>query len=315
MAKKKIQPAELAMSFNIPAATASNPTYIDLAQCLSAVNRRLYHQGKCYYVSRVTYINVGGGSLGLATLPDNWITSNAFVKSKALWNTMNKGVLKDNPSVKGKWADYKVFFDAAHYNGGVTSAGPTLNLVPFDAASPGNSVSLGEWYMGRFVSPQHDVDPATGVELPADEYYAHMLGDDVGSAGSYASVGVIKGYAETRARVQVAPDVPAGMQTNWMTELSDLGGQDPELANVIEDANDNPPYDRDDYVGGDTNFNGGVFQSTLVTNTTLVQDKDLGFKVPLGLIKVIHNSQSAGGLIIHLTPGHYKGVMATEVKQ
>jgi len=313
MAMKKMQPAEITLGFNLAAATASSPMYIDLAQCLSAVNRRLYHQGKCYYISRVTYINSGGGTLGLATLPDNWITANAHVKAKALFDQMNKNVLQDNPSIRGKWADFKVFFDTAHYTGGFTSAGPTLNILPVDAAS--NAVSAGEWYMSTFVSPQHDVDPATGVELAADEYKGHMLGDDSGSPGAYGSVGIIKGYAETRARVQIAPDVPAGMQTNWMTELTDLGGQDPELANVLEDANDNPPYDRDDYVGGDTNFNGGVFQSTLVTNATIVQDKDLGFKVPLGLIKVVHNSQSVGGLIIHLAPGNYKGVMATEVKQ
>ena len=311
---KKMQPAELALSFNLAAASASNPTYIDLAQCLSAVNRRLYHQGKCYYISRVTYINVGGGTVGLATLPDNWVTSNAWVKARALWNTMNKGVLKDNPSVKGKWADFKVFMDKQHFEDGtVSSSGTTLNLLPVDAASV--AIKANEWYYGRYVEPQHDVVQATGVEKPADEYYCHMMGADSGSAGSYASVGIIKGYETTRARVQVAPDVPTGMQDNWMTALSDLGGQDPELANVLEDANDNPPYDIDEYPGGVSNFNGGVFQSTMATNATLVQDKDLGFKVPLGLIKVVHNSSAAGALILHLTPGHYKGVMATEVKQ
>lgn len=315
MPKKGLQPAETALSFNIPASiTPSAPAYIDLAQCLSAVNRRLYSQGKDYYISRIVYSNAGGGSFGLVTLPDTWVTANAWVKAKALWHTMNKGVLKDNPSVQGKWADFKVFMDKDHYEDGtVSSTGTTINLLPVDASNTG--VRTGEWYYGRYVEPQHDVVQATGVEKPADEYYCHMMGDDSGSAGAYNSVAIIKGYATTRARVQVAPDVPTGMQDNWMTALSDLGGQDPELANVLEDANDNPPYDIDDYVGGDSNFAGGSFQSLMTATVTNPVDKEVGFRVPLGLLKIINNSSSTGFVTLYLTPGHYKGVLASEVKQ
>jgi hypothetical protein len=313
MARKKMQPAEVVLNFSLAAGTASDLKYIDLAQCESFVNRRLYPQGHNYYISRVTFINATGGSCSIATLPDTWVTANAWVKAKALWNTMNKGVLADNPSIKGKWADFKVFFDKVHYDGGYTSAGPTLNILPIDMANA--EIEPGEWYMSTYVSPQHDVNAGTGVELPADEYKAHMLGPDSGAAGSRGSAGIIAGYEATRARVQIAPDVPADMQTNWMTELSDLGGQDPELANVLEDANDNPPYDLDEYPGGATNFIGGVPQTALVTSTSLVVEKDIGFKVPLGLLKVMHVSQGTGNLIIHLTPGHHKGVMCTEVKQ
>jgi hypothetical protein len=141
-----------------------------------------------------------------------------------------------------------------------------------------------------------------------------MMGDDSGSAGAYNSVGIIKGYETTRARVQIAPDVPTNMQDNWMTQLSDLGGQDPELANVLEDANDNPPYDIDEYPGGASNFNLGVTQSFMVTTSSLAVDKDLGFKVPLGLMKLQFQGAQAT-LMVHLVPGHYKGLMTTEVKQ
>ncbi len=306
-----MQPAELSYSFTIPANSGSPATkYIDIAQVASAVNRRLYEQGKCYYVSRLTLVSGGASTVALATLPDNWVTANAHTKAKALWNQMNQSVLDDNPSVKGKWSDFKVFFDSAHFSGGFTSAGPTDNLLPL---SGGSEVKPGEWYMSTFVSPQHNVDGA-GVELPADEYKAHMLGADVGAAGSRSSAGIIAGYEETRARVQIAPDVPADMQTNWMTELTDFGGQDPELANVIEDANDNPPYDLDEYPGGAGNFNLGVTQSFLITTTSLASDKDIGFKAPLGLMKVQYQG-AAATLIIHLAPGNYKGLMATEVKQ
>ena len=313
MAKSKMQPAEVAMTFEVPSGSPGI-TYIDIPQCLSAINRRLYAQGKCYYLSRVSYWNPSGGVLALSTLPDNWVTANAWVKARALWNTMNKGVLHDNPSIQGKWADFKVFMDKGHYEDGtVSSAGTTLNLLPTDATN--TAIKANEWYYGRYVEPQHDVVQATGVEKDADEYYCHMMGPDSGSAGAYNSVGIIKGYETTRARVQIAPDVPTGMQDNWMTALSDLGGQDPELANVLEDANDNPPYDLDEYPGGGTNWIGGAPQSYLITTTSLQVDKDLGFKVPLGLLKLNHASSVAATLTLHLVPGTYKGVMASEVKQ
>ncbi len=311
MAGKKMQPAELSYTFSIPASSGVSTKYIDTAQIASAVNRRLYEQSKCYYVSRVTLVASAATTVGISTLPDTWVTANAHTKAKALWNTMNKGVLKDNPSVKGKWADFKVFFDKDHYDGGYTSAGPTLNMFPVSGST---EVKPGEWYMSTYVSPQHDVNPADGVELPADEYKAHMLDADSGAAGSRGSAGIIAGYEATRARVQIAPDVPTDMQINWMTELSDLGGQDPELANVIEDANDNPPYDLDEYPGGATNFNDGVLQTFLITTSSLNSDKDIGFKVPLGLMKLNYQG-AAATLTIHLTPGHYKGLYTTEVKQ
>ena len=93
-----------------------------------------------------------------------------------------------------------------------------------------------------------------------------------------------------------------------------------ELANVIEDANDNPPYDLDEYPGGATNFVNGVTQSYLICTASLLQDKDIGFKAPLGLIKVsssITGDGSANGfyLTLHLVPGNYKGLHTTDVKQ
>ena len=64
MPRKGIQPAELAYNFILPASTGVATNYIDLAQCASAVNRRLYAQGKNYYVSRIV----------LAALDRDWET-------------------------------------------------------------------------------------------------------------------------------------------------------------------------------------------------------------------------------------------------
>jgi hypothetical protein len=316
-------PTECERTFAFAITDSNTANFIDLAQCLSAVNRRLYRQGKCYYIQKIQWLSASSltgtntsSKVSLMTVPYNWVSRNAWVKAFNLWKQMNKNVLDDNKSVQGKWADFKVMFDTDHYAGGVDSAGPTLNMLPFDGSSA--TVDPGEWYMGRYVSPQHDVNPTTGEPLDADEYYCHMLGADQGSQGAYGSVGIINGYQDTRARVQVAPDVPATMSTNWMTELTDLGGQDPELADIIEDANDAPPYDLDEYPGGATNFNGGVIQTQMICTVNNQIEKDIGFPVPFGLLKInrsLVNDDNGGVLLITLAPGKYHGVMATEVKQ
>ncbi len=321
----KIQPAQTTLTF-IDSVENLNNKYIDIAQCLSFVNRRQYEQGKCYYVESVKIgLNTAIADTGiigtaLATIPDTWVTANAWVKAKALWDSMNEKVLEDNPSVQGKWAQFITFMDVAHQNGGSGTAGPNLNLFPKDTG--GNAINTGEWAVSEYVFPQHTVNTTTGAPLAADEATCHMLGDDDGdvTAGTLASGGIIASYQDTRARVQIAPDVPADMSISWMTLLTDDGSQEPELADVIEAANDEPPYDRDDYVGGSANWSLPVNAMTSIIGLYSPEDTVMGFKVPLGLIKVFCNesvSTNNPSMLIELklAKGHYKGVAATAVRQ
>lgn len=308
-----------------------NGKYIDLAQCLSFVNRRKMEQGKVYFLESVkisfnSYAEDSIVGFSLSTIPDTWITRNAWVKAKALWDEMNQKVLEDNPSTQGKWAQFIGFMDVAHQNGGSGTAGPTDNLLPVD--SGGNTINTGEWAVSEYVFPQHIVDVVGAVGTPkaADEATWHMLGDDDGDVtnGTLASAGVITGYQNTRARVQVAPDVPAAMSDSWMTLLTDDGSQEPELADVIEAANDEPPYDRDALVGGDNNWSVPVVALTSVTSIYSPEDLSAGFAVPLGLLKIsVNEVVKAGGdasdpamlLELTLAKGHYNGVAVTEMRQ
>ncbi len=321
----KIQPAQTTLTF-IDSVENLNGKYIDIAQCLSFVNRRQYEQGKCYYVESVKIgLNTAIADTGiigtaLATIPDTWVIANAWVKAKALWDQMNEKVLEDNPSVQGKWAQFITFMDVAHQNGGSGTAGPNDNLLPKDTG--GNTISTGEWAVSEYVFPQHTVNTTTGAPLAADEATCHMLGDDDGdvTTGTLASGGIIAAYQDTRARVQIAPDVPADMSISWMTLLTDDGSQEPELADIIEAANDEPPYDRDDYVGGAANWSLPVNMGTSTIGLYSPEDTLMGFKVPLGLIKVFCNesvSTNNPSMLIELklAKGHYKGVAATEVRQ
>jgi hypothetical protein len=103
--------------------------------------------------------------------------------------------------------------------------------------------------------PQHDVDPATGEPLPALSRTAVLIGDNSASyPASGSRVSLAQSYMESRATVQpVDPNVPAAMSTSFFNLLTDSGSQEPELADIIEDENDQPPYATDDYPGTTNN--------------------------------------------------------------
>ena len=189
--------------------------------------------------------NVSVVQVKASTAGNTWTVHNSWTKGFALWKQMQNLVLHDNPSVAGKWRDFKIQLEKGQ------TSGNTLNSI--DGASV--PFTVGDWEYSMFVMPQHDVNPATGLPLDALQYTATLMGDD-----SNVAVGVIDGkrslvkaYADSRATVQdIDPNVPAGMSTSFFNLLTDSGSQEPELADIIEDENDKPPYDVDDYVGGAT---------------------------------------------------------------
>lgn len=334
--ESKIEPAVTTFNY-LGSVSALNGKYISIAQSLSNVNRRMYEQGKIYFLESVKItMSAPAGflaaansqvGLGLAVIHDTWVTRNAWVKAKAEWKSMNLKVLKDNPSVQGKWANFKVFMDEAHYNGGSGNTGPTLNLLPVNSTP----LPLGEWAMSEFVRPQHEVNAATGLPLAADLFYGHMLGADVGSLapGSALNSGaIIQAFEDTRAQVRQSPLVPAEMSTSWMTLLTDDGSQEPELADIIEAESDEAPYDMTDYIGGNASWSVPSIAFTSVTSMFAPEDIGLGFAVPLGLLKISTSEVTATDgenpyalqnptmlIQLNIAKGHYKGVACTEVRQ
>jgi len=306
--------------FEIPSGTH----YLDAFQCLSAVNRKLFAQGhvlgiqnaEVYFTAAADVVT---NRVVLQTAGDTWPVHNGHVKGKALWNQMNELVLEDNPSIQGKWADYKVFLDDAHR---AYFFGPG-NLLPLDGA--GAPYLMGEWYMSTYVLPQHDVDLATGEPLPADETQAHLVGPDVGATGAWQSVGLVNAYQESRATVQANdPNVPSGMSESFFNQLTDSGSQEPELAQVIEDANDKAPYDLLNYPGGSINAPTTVTVEEMLATVGSPVSQTGSFVAQCGLIKVVNSAFNATGepvtaptltLRLRVMAGAYKGVAALPMGQ
>jgi len=307
-----LKPAQLNLTYTLP----DGISYIDLAQDLSMVNRRLYKQGKVYAVAGVTYTFVAGVATpdvvqcAVFTAGDTWSVQNAHTKGKALWNQMNKLVLADNPSIKGTWADFKVRLDDHHEAAG--------NAVVRDGDFA--AVLDGEWDYSTFVMPQHEVDPVTGLPLAADEFTSHLVGEN-----TVTSMGLVKAYAESRATVQpVDPAVPPSLSTSFFNLLTDSGSQEPELADVIEDANDQPPYDETAYPGGATNSDAPWLQQNASASVGAPTGRVPAFQAECGLIKVFMDGSNSNGesavvpptlVTFHLMPGNYQGVLAENMGQ
>jgi len=318
--KGSLQPAITTLRYQMDYSVGGVTRYIDIMADMSKINRRLYRQGMQVAVGSITVISdaiSGPGSptldLQVRTAGNTWVTQNAWTKGYALWRQMNKEVLEDNPSVQGKWADYKINL--------VESQAFANTLVVQDGS--GADYPAGEWAKSVYVVPQHDVDPATGEVKPAEEWTACLAGsDDVPNK----IVSLIKAYEESRATVQdVAPNVPAALPNSFYLKLTDDGSQDPELAAVIEDANDQPPYSMVDgkYPGG-SGFTGSsclTLQHRQIINPFQPNANIAGFVANCGLIELncqnIADQGTAGkiDILIHLVPGTYNGILAERMGQ
>ena len=317
----KIAPSVTTLRYKMNYSDIGVTRYVDLAKDLSKVNRRLMRQGYAYAVGGVTIISEDTSTAAsgvaidfqLKTAGNTWITQNAWKKGYSLWRQMNKEVLDDNPSVEGKWAYYKVYL-----NENMAAANTLQNLDGAGVVYPAN-----EWAVSTYVVSQHDVDPATGAVLPAEEWVAALVGPDDAAASRFS---LVKAYEDSRATVQdFAPNVPANLPTSFYLRLTDDGSQDPELAAVIEDANDQPPYSQTDgdYPGGSGFGNTGALtmQHRLIINQFQPNAHLGGFVANCGLIQLnakdIAQSSRDGEIeiLIHLVPGNYHGVLAERMGQ
>ncbi len=305
-----------------PGLNNSYLSYVDTARELSKINRRLYSQSRMYGYQGLTFIwrSTGSTETDVATIEcsvrtagNTWVVQNAHTKGKALWNDMQALVLKDNPSISGKWHDFKLLLNAGQAS--------VREMFARDGA--GNEYASGEWDLSTYVMPQHVVDPATGQPLPAVEYTAMLIGGDTSTKRS-----LVKAYQESRATLNSnSPNVPPGMSDSFFNLLTDSGSQEPELASVIENEGDNPPYDLTNYSGGAVNAPAPVTVGYAAISNSEVDGRIGSFVAPCGLLQIeIKGYDSAGvaiepadmpaiDLLLHVAPGSYKGVASVPMGQ
>ena len=319
--KNKMQPAVRYLRYeltNSGEAGTETSHYIDLAKDLSAINRRLYRQGRRYHVKRVSIVSrntiagypgqvaaqqgsvtgrVDAGRITIATAPESWVTQQAWTRGFKAWTEMQRMAQKNVGSdLRGTWNDFKVYLSPDHATG--TKPSPLDN--------GGNAVKLGDWSYSDFISPD---GTAT-----SDEFYSTLLGDHVGSAGSRTSIGLVKSYGESRATVSFSPTPETGsVDTNDpLINLFDDGTQLDEIVAKMQTDGEDPPYDVDEYPGDDSNMP----KPLVVQQTTLGADGRAtvgGFHAMCGLIELETTSpivDDVYSVLVELAPGNYRGIAA-----
>ena len=112
--KGSLQPAITSLRYKMDYDSTGVTRYIDIMSDMSKINRRLYRQGMQVAIGGISIISNATSKtqptldIQIKTAGNTWVTQNAWTKGYSLWRQMNKEVLEDNPSVQGKWADYKI---------------------------------------------------------------------------------------------------------------------------------------------------------------------------------------------------------------
>ncbi len=326
---KKIQPAVKTLYFNVP----TGQSFVDLSLVASAINRRFYRQGLNWGVSGFTFFNKGAntGNITISKLPDSWTVANSWVKGFALWNEMRDKVLEHSPSLKSRYSDFKIYANQAMAQASIQDepvAGDGEILLPV-SPDGGLLLKFGEWEYSSYVIPN---DPLNSDATT--EYKIHMIGDNVNTV-SLKSKSLIMGYGFSRSRPQdVDPNIPDADDSqrgeDWMTDLFDVGDQEPQIREGLVDDNDQPPYrvgaahpddatnDEIYYVGGDQNLPALEFHDEVGFTSTTISSKNLmrGNNFPCGLVQIDNTIAGTDVYMqIHLVPGTHKGYLCQPMQE
>jgi len=294
----KTSPTVLRLSFE---STGSGTKFIDIARALSTINRKFYRQGVYYYVNSVELYNNSDGVVDLHTLPDTWVTKNAWNRGFGIYQKMNS--LSDTP--RPKYNDFKVLMSTLHSADGANTMDPDL----YNINSANTSHQPDEWVYSQITTMHSDGGGP-------DEFVLTMLGADVGAQGNRTSVGLIKSYGATRAFPVPTgePSVPNAANTDPLANLFDASGDNAleNIADNLNDNNDETPYDHFSYIG---HSDAHMQQVARLTTTPTIGRvaKASGFCAPMGLICV--DAQNLAGddnwrVVINLAAGTYHGVYA-----
>lgn len=298
----------ITLKLDMPTNTQDS-VYVDTAQCLSLINRKLVRQGHVFSISNMRAFSKDTDAEGMdfsaSCLPRTWMVFNAYKKARSLWNTMNLDAIQAlGAGNLPKYYDFKVLYDVEHFKNEIVTGtgdyGVEGNLLPVD--QQGNAATAGEWVYSFYEDSQ----------ASADKFYGHMLGThctETGAAEGAAgrdtpadggSAGLVLAYQQSRGAAFTDQDVTGlDQQVDADSPWAMLFGADDQSQQVLtalDVDNDGPPYPADysgavmhpegrlvgiSYMAGG---NSSAFSTTMPFRT---------FEAPLGLIKLDLNRVSA----------------------
>ncbi len=278
--------------------------YIDIAQCLSMINRKLVRQGQVFKVKNFNIYSKDESpvtTFKIGVLPRTWMMFNSYRKARALWLQQAQRAYADlGEGNLPKYLDFKVLADVKHYTN--KAAGSDL-LLPMDFDENLATMTDVDWDYSKL----HTADSTS------DAMYIHMVGphyteggsedDDLEQSATLASAGAILAYQQSRG--QPFEDIDATgskQQTAYALNRGPFGSltavddQQTDIVTTHSADNDSPPYDVNEFAGG-----GGELRELITIGTGRIPQKTVGgpvsrlptFEAPLGLIRVEVDAGSA----------------------
>ena len=270
----KTSPTATRLSFEC---SGGSTQFIDVGLALSKINRRFARSGVYYYINSVEVYNNETGVVDLHTLPDTYMTKNAWNYLFSKFQQMNS--LVDTP--RGKWHDFRVFMTNLHRTTG--SLNPVLHGINGVTYEEIDSGEQSEYSL--FTSADDDGDAIQ----EADNFYVHMLGPHVGTSGNWNSVGAIQSYNAARSQVSTSgtPVVHADNSTDPILNMFDMSSEEflNDIAENLANMNDMPPYPFDYMVGESADHMQHVARIGTEVGVGRI-GRAAGFCAPFGLICV-----------------------------
>ena len=280
--------------------------YIDISEQLSAINSRLYRQGRMYSIANITvHDKQGDAYVKFCTLPNTWPMHRAWATGFKNWLNMNAQTpTVGKAAAAGKYNDYRVFMNNDHR---------TDPDTPLFTDIEGGLIRQSEHNYSRYFSSDGGSN---------DEFTAHMMGEHSGSAPNYTSVSLIEAYEETLNQpitVNEEPDMATGVWNNLM----EVATSNDDITDALSDDYDAAPWDTSVFPGQKDGAVSNAIapwcaRETHIASGTSPMSAVGGFDVPLGLMCVEtatakeypSSEPNIIGLQIELVPGKYKGVHA-----
>lgn len=255
---------------------------VDVGKALSAINHRLYRQGKLYTVKLESPLHMPPGyGVTIKTLPNTWWMQ----KSWHLAKEARDDQLSQSNRPRGRWDDFRVGWDASYKTGTLPSNGD---------------------YSATWVADEAQVSKAHDATDSADhEFVVFGAARDAGNN----LYGIIEQYDQTADTMSNQPH--GGAATDAYTQLNPDAGMSEAAGDLLALQGDNAPYDMDSFNGasdvGAINLGSiGTIASGVDTRTQLITD------LPLGLFKIENATDT--GMVVQVTvmSGDYKGVKALD---
>ncbi|MBA7546043.1 hypothetical protein ES705_38426 [subsurface metagenome] len=290
--------------------TSEDAHYIDLAKDLSAVNRRMYRQGRNYSISNISvHDSQGDARVVVSTAPNSWAIHEAWQYCFDGWKHQRAEVLKETAGLlTPRWADFKVYLNKEHV---VDSDWP----LPTDDEN--NDITLGEWDysdMSFFRGGSRYDNYAVG--LMGQHSLSAITNETTSEDASY------DGYISAIDTLQESRSNPTTFTNDGGVTAQNVfslygGAQIVDALVEIDKEGDEPPYSLD-FVSGSTNPSSDtgawpVRECHIASTYSPMAIMGAIPNVPCGLLQIETASGTDGniiGLLIELTPGSYKGVHA-----